>query len=117
VARASSRRKPPSRTTAEAERLLLWSLVEIGKPLSSLTHEDLLAYQRFLADPQRAGAGSPAAASSATIHVGGRSTVARPTSQRQAIVIVNALFAWLVEAGYLAGNPLALTPAGVPRRA
>jgi hypothetical protein len=33
-------------------------------------------------------------------------------------VIVNALFAWLVEAGYLAGNPLALTPAArVPRRA
>ncbi len=25
---------------------------QLGKPLSSLTHEDLLAYQRFLADPQ-----------------------------------------------------------------
>ena len=31
----------------EAERLLLWSLLECGKPLSSLTHEDLLVYQRF----------------------------------------------------------------------
>ncbi len=60
----------------EAERLLLWSLVELGKPLSSLTHEDLLAYRRFLADPaNRAGAGVPAAASSrAMIRVGGRST-------------------------------------------
>ena len=38
----------------EAERLLLWSTVELRKPLSSLTHEDLLAYQRFLADPQPA---------------------------------------------------------------
>ena len=37
----------------EAERLLLWALVEAGKPLSSLTHEDLLRYQRFLADPQQ----------------------------------------------------------------
>ena len=36
----------------EAERLLLWSIVQLGKPLSSLTHEDLLVYQRFLADPQ-----------------------------------------------------------------
>jgi integrase len=36
------------------------------------------AYQRFLADPQPRGAGSPAAASSATIHVGGRSTVRSP---------------------------------------
>jgi hypothetical protein len=34
----------------EAERLLLWALIEAGKPLSSLTHEDLLRYQRFLAD-------------------------------------------------------------------
>ena len=36
----------------EAERLLLWSVVELGKPLSSLSHEDFLVYQRFLADPQ-----------------------------------------------------------------
>ena len=36
----------------EAERLLLWSIVQLGKPLSSLTHEDLLVYQHFLADPQ-----------------------------------------------------------------
>lgn len=39
----------------EAERLLLWSTVELRKPLSPLTHEDLLGYQRFLADPQPAG--------------------------------------------------------------
>ncbi|BDB29586.1 hypothetical protein Tamer19_68420 [Cupriavidus sp. TA19] len=31
-----------------------------------------------------------------------------PGSVRQAMVILNALFAWLTEAGYLAGNPLAL---------
>ena len=36
----------------EAERLVLWSVVQLGKPLSSLTHEDLLVYQHFLADPQ-----------------------------------------------------------------
>jgi hypothetical protein len=28
----------------EAERLLLWSVVEMRKPLSSLTHEDCLRY-------------------------------------------------------------------------
>jgi integrase/recombinase XerD len=38
----------------EAERLLLWSLTALGKPLSSLTHEDCLRYQHFLADPQPA---------------------------------------------------------------
>src|SRR3546814_10615379 len=38
----------------EAERLLLWSTVTVQKPVSSLTHEDLLAYQHFLNDPQPA---------------------------------------------------------------
>ncbi len=40
----------------EAERLLLWAVVVLGKPLSSLTHEDCLRYQQFLADPQPAAA-------------------------------------------------------------
>lgn len=96
----------------EAERLLLWSTVQLGKPLSSLTHEDFLIYQRFLADPQ------PAAR---WIMRDGRKFARehpewRPfagplslTSQRQAIVILNALFSWLVNAGYLAGNPLSLS--------
>ncbi len=38
----------------DVERLLLWAVQQRGKPLSSLTHEDLLLYQRFLADPQPA---------------------------------------------------------------
>ncbi len=96
----------------EAERLLLWSVVQMGKPLSSLTHEDLLVYQHFLADPQ------PAARWTAD---GGRKHPRndprwRPfygplsvTSQRQAMVILNVMFAWLVQAGYLAGNPLSLS--------
>lgn len=32
-----------------------------------------------------------------------------PSSLRQALSILNAMFSWLVEAGYLAGNPLALS--------
>ncbi|HEY4802929.1 MAG TPA: tyrosine-type recombinase/integrase [Paraburkholderia sp.] len=96
----------------EAERLMLWAIVQPGKPLSSLTHEDLLAYQRFLADPQ------PAAR---WVAGGGRKHARTdprwrpfygplsPTSQRQAMVILNALFSWLVSAGYLAGNPLSLS--------
>ncbi len=30
----------------EIERLFLWATGQLGKPLSSLTHEDLLAYRR-----------------------------------------------------------------------
>ncbi|MDG0856993.1 tyrosine-type recombinase/integrase [Roseateles puraquae] len=100
---ASSRR--------EAERLLLWSVVERGKPLSSLTHEDLLIYRRFLANPQ------PAAR---WVMPPGRKLARRDpawrpfagpladASIRQSMVILNSLMGWLVEAGYLSGNPLAL---------
>jgi len=96
----------------EAERLMLWAIVELAKPLSSLTHEDLLVYQRFIADPQpvqrwvmvpgrKLGRGHP----------GWRPFAGplSPASQRQAMVTLNAMFSWLVEAGYLAGNPLSLS--------
>lgn len=36
----------------EAERLLLWSLIQKQKPLSSLTRDDLREYQQFLANPE-----------------------------------------------------------------
>lgn len=35
----------------ECERLLLWSLVDCGKPLSSLNRQDFEGYLNFLADP------------------------------------------------------------------
>ncbi|MBB1633691.1 tyrosine-type recombinase/integrase [Cupriavidus sp. UME77] len=95
----------------EVERLLLWAVLQHGKPLSSLTHEDLLLYERFLADPQPAWRWVMAS----------RKKLARgapdwrpfagplsPASARHAMVILNTLFAWLVDAGYLAGNPLSL---------
>lgn len=96
----------------EVERLILWAVLQLGKPLSSLTHEDLLEYERFLTDPQ------PAAR---WVLAGSKKKLARshpawrpfagplsPTSVRHAMVILNACFAWLTEAGYLAGNPLSL---------
>jgi hypothetical protein len=73
--------------------------------LSSLTHEDLQLFRLFLQDPQPR---------SRWVADGGRKYPRhaprwRPfygalaaSSQRQAMVILNALFAWLVEAGYLA---------------
>ena len=95
----------------EVERLLLWAVMQHGKPLSSLTHEDLLVYERFLADPQPAWRWVMAS----------RKKLARgapewrpfagplsPASARHTMVILNGLFAWLVDAGYLAGNPLSL---------
>jgi site-specific recombinase XerD len=96
----------------EAERLLLWSTVQLQKPLSSLTHEDLLAFQRFLADPQPASRWIMRDGRKfARAHPDWRpfAGVLSPSSQRQAIIILNTLFSWLVNAGYLAGNPLSLS--------
>jgi len=96
----------------ESERLLLWATIELQKPLSSLTHEDLLVYQRFLGNPQPADH---------WVMKSGRkwsrfepdwrpfAGPLAPTSQRQAIIILNTMFSWLVNAGYLAGNPLSLS--------
>lgn len=104
----------------EAERLFLWSLTELGKPLSSLTHEDLQLYQHFLSDPQpqerwvmAPGRKLPRQ------HPGWRPFAGplSPASQRQAMLVLNSLLSWLVEAGYLAGNPLSLSRRRRPQAA
>ncbi len=82
----------------EVERLILWAVLQLGKPLSSLTHEDLLVYERFLAAPQPAArwvlTGSKKLARS---HPDWRPFAGplSPASVRHALVILNALFAWL----------------------
>lgn len=95
----------------EAERLLLWSGLELGKPLSSLSHEDFMVYQRFIADPQPSERWVMKKRKVARGNPDWRPFAGplSPTSQRQAIVILNAMFSWLVTAGYLAGNPLSLS--------
>jgi len=96
----------------EAERLMLWCGLQQGIALSSLTHEDLLLYQQFLADPQPAErwvlqqGQKPGRSSPLWRPFAGPLSSA---SQRQAMSILNALLTWLVDAGYLVGNPLALS--------
>lgn len=92
----------------EAERLLLWAIIEKRKPFSSLSRDDLRDYQLFLADPQPkqnwCGLRRPRNHPSWRPFNG-------PLSQdsiAHAITIINALFNYLVEAGYLSGNPLGL---------
>ncbi|WP_395321872.1 phage integrase family protein [Variovorax sp. UC74_104] len=90
----------------EAERLLLWSVLERGKALSSLTHEDAGAYQAFLAAPPAAWCGSR--------HHQRWSPMWRPlegaltpVTLRQALIILRSLFAFLQGQGYVTGNPFA----------
>ncbi|ALT77162.1 tyrosine-type recombinase/integrase [Paucibacter sp. KCTC 42545] len=95
----------------ESERLLMWCVLQHRVALSSLTHEDLLVYQHFLANPSPqamwviAPGQKPARHSPLWRPFAGPLS---PQSVRQALSIINSLFNWLVAAGYLAGNPLAL---------
>jgi integrase/recombinase XerD len=96
----------------EAERLLLWSVLQLSKPMSSLVYEDLQSYRQFLMNPQPADFWVSAPGR----RFGRDDSRWRPfagplsaSSQRQSMVILNSMFSWLVEAGYLAGNPLALS--------
>jgi site-specific recombinase XerD len=100
----------------EAERLLLWSLIEKQKPLSSLTRDDLRAYQQFISDPQPkdrwCGRRRPR-------HDLAWRPFEGPLSEQsmaQAITIIHALFSYLVEAGYLSGNPLGLMRRKIKQR-
>ncbi len=90
----------------EAERLLVWCTRALGKPISSLTREDLLAYEAFLVAP-----GEDWIDGRLPRRGGGRRLFDGPLSGqsvRHALGILSGLFGYLVAAGYLAGNPLAL---------
>lgn len=92
----------------ESERLLLWSLIEKQKPLSSLTRDDLRDYQSFLStlEPRDRWCGQRRPRNNPKWR-----PFERPLNNESiahAITIINALFSYLVEAGYLSGNPLGL---------
>ena len=90
----------------EALRLLVWATRGLGKPLSSLNREDLLAYENFLANPsgEWIDPALPRRGGGRRLFDGPLS----PRSVRQAMGILSGLFGYLVAAGYFAGNPLAL---------
>lgn len=89
----------------EAERVLLWAVVQLGKPFSSLTTEDAIAYRAFLRDP------APKAR-----WVGPHRTRTSPdwrpftgplnaTSVAYALTVVKNFCGWLVDQRYLLANP------------
>ena len=90
----------------EAERLLLWSILELGKPLSSLSVEDVNPFKAFLAAPPARWCGPR--------HHQRWSPLWRPLegplvniTLRQAVVILRSLFTFLVSKNYLIGNAFA----------
>jgi len=101
----------------EAERFLLWAVVQKGKPLSSMSSEDCTEYRDFLADPQpRERWCGPRCGERWGTNWRPFAGPLSPRSQHQALVILKSLFEWLMRARYLIGNawdgvpPLALPP-------
>jgi site-specific recombinase XerD len=89
----------------EAERLILWSILERGRALSSLTVEDAVAYRAFLRRPSPAsrwvGPSRPRTSPDWRPFSGPLS--ARSVSY--AVSVIGALYRWLMEQGYLLANP------------
>jgi integrase len=94
--------------TKELERLLLWSLIECRKPISSLNRQDFDSYIGFLENPRPIDIWCAKKCS--------RSSPAwRPfekglgkSARLLAMATVNSFMAYLVSSGYLRGNPIAL---------
>lgn len=90
----------------ECERLLLWALHAQQKPLSSLNRQDFEAYLDFMAHPEPhwCGPRRPRHSPDWKPFVGPLGDNAKIT----ALAALNSLMTYLVDAGYLAGNPLGL---------
>ncbi|MDN7592073.1 phage integrase family protein [Burkholderia seminalis] len=91
----------------EAERLILWVIIERGRALSSLTTDDAIAYRAFLRRPtpreRWIGPSRPRHSVEWRPFTGALS----PRSAAYALNVLSALFRWLVEQRYVLANPFA----------
>ncbi|MCO5396747.1 phage integrase family protein [Ralstonia soli] len=91
----------------EAERLILWAIVERGRPLSSLTTEDAIAYRSFLRRPtpreRWVGPARPRTSAEWRPFTDGLSA----RSIAYALSVLGAMFRWLIQQRYVLANPFA----------
>lgn len=92
--------------TKECERLLIWAILYLNKPISSMTRDDFAIYINFLKAPNEEWCG---------IKLNKSSKDWRPftgklseSAIKTALASINSLLNWLVNAGYITGNPLGL---------
>jgi len=91
----------------EAERLLLWAIVERRQPLSSLTTDDAIAYRAFLRHPtpHARWTGPPRPRTTSAWRPFAGPMTARSTAY--ALAVLRALFGWLISQHYVVLNPFA----------
>lgn len=93
----------------EAERLILWAVLERGKALSSLSVEDAFAYMAFLEQPAAAWCGPRHHQRWSPLWRPFEGPL-KPAAAAQALTILRSLYAWLNQQVYLVGNPFAAVP-------
>ena len=123
-----ARRKAGSHTARayrkEAERFLLWAILEAGKPVSSLTVEDCISYRNFLWHlgrqtpedwarnfkiPQEQWMGQRGIDRFSPLWRPFEGPLS-PSSQKTALVILQGMLQWLTEQNYLHNNPFKALP-------
>jgi site-specific recombinase XerD len=91
----------------EAERLILWAILERGRALSSLTTEDAVAYRAFLRQPtpraRWVGPPRPRSSPDWRPFAGGLSA----RSIAYSLSVLGALYRWLIQQRYILANPFA----------
>ncbi|MDM0036779.1 phage integrase family protein [Variovorax sp. J22P271] len=90
----------------EAERLLLWSILERQKPLSSLSVADVTAFKAFLEAPPRSWCGHRYHQRWSPLWRPLEGAL-KPSAVRQALIILRGLFTFLRDQNYMVGNPFA----------
>jgi site-specific recombinase XerD len=101
----------------EVERLMLWAIVERGKPLSSLTSEDAMTYRSFLRRPTPASRWIGPVVSRDSVEWRPFQGPLSIRSMAYALSVLSSLFRWLTEQRYLLGNPFAGITAKASRAA
>ncbi|QRQ89180.1 phage integrase family protein [Cupriavidus oxalaticus] len=91
----------------EAERLILWAIVERERPLSSLTTEDAIAYRSFLRrpTPHKRWVGPPRPRTSPEWRPFAQGL--SPRSTAYALAVLGAMYRWLIQQRYVLANPFA----------
>jgi site-specific recombinase XerD len=84
----------------EAERLMLWAILERGKALSSLNTEDAIAYRQFLRRPTPRERWVGPARSRSSPEWRPFQGALSPRSVAYALSVIGALYRWLIEQRY-----------------
>lgn len=89
----------------EAERLILWAVLERNVAMSSLTAQDAVAYRAFLRRPASRWVGPSLSRTSPEWRP--FTGPLAPRSVAYALSVLGAMYRWLMEQGYVLTNPFA----------